>query len=136
MRQAFALLALALVACGDGGPTAPRRPARTQIHFNTFHVEARSVTHTDFTVREAGTLIVVVDWTFGTNQIFTSLSTPSCDIYRGGIGCGSFFAQNTNGTKPAEFRYSSAIIGQSYRVYIANMGAQADSGVINVYQER
>jgi len=136
MRRFATFALLFLTACGSDRPTAPSGPQRTQIHANNFRVDPRSITHTDFTAPQGGTLVVVVDWTLPSNRILTSLSTPSCDLYNGGTGCGSFFAQNLQGTKPAEFRYGGAIAGQAYRVYIANDGTQTDNGVINVYLER
>ena len=130
MRLGLVLLAVALTACG--GPTGPER---TLIHFNNFRVGPRDLTYTDFTPAQSGTLIVVVDWTFPSNSMITALSTPSCDFFTGGHGCGSFFAQS-RGRKPAEFRYAGTIAGQAYRTWVANEGAQPDSGVINVYLER
>ena len=84
---------------------------------------------TDFTV-PAGTLEITVDWASATDDLDLVLSNPACDTLGFAAGLCKVLASERTNVKPA--RITMATTATSYRLFVVNMGPQAESGTITV----
>jgi hypothetical protein len=84
---------------------------------------------TDFTVPD-GTLQVTVDWGAATDDLDIVLSNPACDALSLVAGLCKVLASEKTNVKPE--RITMATTATSYRLFVINMGPQAESGTVAV----
>jgi len=84
---------------------------------------------TDFTVPD-GTLQITVDWSSATDDLDIVLSNPACDIVAFASGLCKVLASERTNVKPEHI--SMATTATSYRLFVVNMGPQAESGTVTV----
>jgi hypothetical protein len=84
---------------------------------------------TDFTVPD-GTLQITVDWGAATDDLDIVLSNPACDALSLAAGLCKILASEKTNVKPE--RITMATTATSYRLFVVNMGPQAESGTVTV----
>ena len=145
-----ALLAV-LPACGrdDGDGMTPStlapEPTRTQIAGGTFNVvgtpEANrngflvDIAAGPVPVPGAGTLEIVADWTFASNDLDILLYSGSCNALQAARGECPIVSRTTGATTKPE-RLSMGVPAGNYSVGFANFGLTADSGNFQVFLTR
>jgi len=84
----------------------------------------------DFSVPEAGTLHITVDWTSAADDIDLVLSNPACDAIALVAGTCKVFAREESNLKPAQLTLPTTATG--YRLFVVNRGPSDESGTIVV----
>jgi hypothetical protein len=118
--------------CG-GSSSNPLGPRLENVvvfrHEATFNELARfAVFVSDFTVPEAGSLHITVDWTSSTNDIDLVLSNPACDAVALAAGLCKVLGTEESNKKPAEL---TLVTGPtSYRLIVVNRGPAVESGTV------
>jgi hypothetical protein len=150
-----AALALAAVmpACGGGGggttpstlPPAPQ-PTRTQIQSGGFSVvgtdEAQrngfnaDVAVAPVNISAAGTVEIVADWTFASNDVDVFWFAGSCSPAQAVRGqCTVIAAEQSSTLKPERLTLTNVAAG-SYTVGFANFGRTTESGNYQIFLTR
>jgi hypothetical protein len=129
-----AVLALAVSAPGCGGSSPNFPPTFTtstvfESEVPFANLQRFQVVTTDFTV-PAGTLQITVDWTSVTDDIDIVLSNPACDALAFAAGVCKVLGSDRTNVKPA--RVSMPTTATAYRLFVINMGPQAESGTVVV----
>lgn len=149
----IAALALAAVlpACGGGGGTTPSalppapQPTRTLIGNFNFQVLGvpdanRAGLSRDFflqqlTLNQSGTLEIIADWTFASNDIDIVLFSGTCTPAQiTGPGCTVVDATTSVTTKPE--RLTRSVTAGAFTIGITNFGNTNESGVGQVFLTR
>ena len=155
-RGIAAALALMVVLPGCGGgsgggggntnaPTAPAAPVRTLIGNFNFTVlgvpEAnragfsRDVFLQGLTLNESGSLEIVADWTFASNDIDIVLYSGNCTpALITSTGCNVVDATTSVSAKPE--RLTRSVSAGAYTIGITNFGNSNESGVGQVFLTR
>ena len=154
-RGAVAALALMVVlpACGGGGggggntnaPSTPAAPVRSLIGNFNFTVvgvpeaNRNGITRDYFlqqlTINESGTLEVVADWTFASNDIDVELFRGNCTpALITSTGC-PLIAGTTSVTAKPE-RLTTSVTPGAYTIGVTNYGSSNESGVGQVFLTR
>ena len=156
-RRPVAVAALALTAilpaCGGGGggttpttvPPAPQ-PVRTQIAGGSFTVASRpdanragfdvDIAVAPFSVAGAGTLELVADWTFASNDVDIIVYSATCTSNQAVRGqCPVANRTTSTTTKPERITISGVPAG-NFAVGFANYGNSAESGNFQVFLTR
>jgi hypothetical protein len=145
-------LAAILPACGGGGggnsptttPPAPQ-PTRTLIGNVSFQVLGvpdanrlgltRDTGLAALTINESGTLEVIADWTFASNDVDIQLFRGSCtQQLLTTVGC-TLITQTTSVTLKPE-RLTTSITAGTYTLGFTNYGNTSESGVGQVFLTR
>jgi hypothetical protein len=84
----------------------------------------------DFSIPEAGTLHITVDWTSAADDIDLVLSNPACDAIALAAGVCKVFATEQSNLKPAQLELPTTPTG--YRLFVFNRGPSNESGTIVV----
>ena len=157
-RGAAAALALMVVlpGCGGGGssggggntnaPTTPAAPVRTQIAGGNFTVAsvpdanragfAVDIAVGPISLAGAGTLEVVADWTFASNDIDIIVYSAPCTSQQAVRGqCPIANRTVSTTTKPERLTITGAPAG-NFAVGFANYGNSAESGNYQVFLTR
>lgn len=157
MLAAALALAAILPACGGGSsgggnspttlPPAPQ-PVRTQIAGGNFTLAgtdqlagARLGFLVDFgttpiSVSGAGTLEIVADWTFASNDVDVLLYNGSCSSLQAALGqCPVANRTTSTTTKPERLTITGVPAG-NYSVGFANYGRTSESGNFQVFLTR
>lgn len=141
--------ALLLAACGGRAADSPNDPtspmpalARGVLLQQGFALDPAKVTYLDFEVPPYHTLGITVDWTFASNNVIVALTSSECpDIttaVRGGClartasWAPTFPPANLERRKPRVLTYNSINVTVPARLWIANGGATAESGVVEI----
>ena len=157
-RAVAAALALVLVlpGCGGGGnsggggngpttPAAPPAPVRTLIGNFNFTVSgvpeanraglARDFFLQQLTLNESGSLELIADWTFASNDIDIVLFSGNCTpALLTSTGCSVVDATTSVSAKPE--RLTRSVSAGSYTIGITNFGNSNESGVGQVFLTR
>jgi hypothetical protein len=153
VAAALALMG-ALSACGGGSSgggggntpsTLPPAPVRTQIGSQGFTVLGtvdanragfeRDEVIAPLTISQAGTLEIVADWTFASNDVDIHLYSGTCTFQQlTTSGCSIIARADSVSNKPE--RLTVAIQPGNYSVGIANFGRTNESGVMQAFLTR
>ena len=146
-------LAAVLPACGGGGgggnsptPVAPApQPVRSLVgnfNFSVLGTTAanragltRDVALVSLTLGESGTLEIIADWTFASNDIDILLYSGTCTPTQVVAGACSVIDATTSVTAKPERLTRSATAG-TYTIGIMNFGRTDESGVGQVFLTR
>jgi hypothetical protein len=140
-HRAFAAAVLAAVGvsgCGGGGvpggpsspvPTPPPPPVTNVLSEGSSALGASTVAPVVFTTESAGTLEVIVDWTFAANDvdIFLARGSSPCTLETfNDRTCGFVATEESMTMKPERLRTTSLAAG-TYSLYVANFGDVEES---------
>lgn len=154
MWMAVVVMAAILPACGGGGGgsnsptpvTQPPAPVRTLIGSSSFTVVGtidanragfeRDEAHAALVLNQSGTLEIIADWTFASNDVDIVLYNGTCTFQLvTTVGC-PIAARTTSATqKPERLTVTNAAAG-SYTVGITNYGRTNESGNFQVFLTR
>jgi hypothetical protein len=124
-------MGLALTACsGDRNLLAPVVDTVFRYDQQFTGLERFRTFVADFSVPEAGTLHITVDWTSPADDIDLVLSNPACDAIALAAGACKVFAREQSNLKPAQITLPTTATG--YRLFVVNRGPSDESGAIVV----
>ena len=126
-------VAAGTAGCGNGGAANFPPKVTTSLVFESeipfTDLERFRTLTTDFTV-PAGTLQITVDWASATDDLDLVLSNPACDALAFAAGLCKILASERTNVKPA--RVTMTTTATAYRLFVVNMGPQAESGTVTV----
>jgi hypothetical protein len=133
------LLGLGVAGCGGSSPTQVPTPVPTPITttlppISFSNVDVTGVFSTDVNVTVNGSMTVIADWTFSTNDVDIYVTDLSCNNTEARLVrqfCTLLGKADTYGVKPK--RLTMNVTPAPYRVWIANFGpAAAESGTLQI----
>jgi hypothetical protein len=136
-----ASLALAAGSAGCGSSSVANFPPKviTSVVYESSvpfaDLQRFQVVANDFTV-PAGNLQITVDWSSPTDDLDIVLSNPACDTLAFAAGVCKVLGSERTNVKPE--RLSMTTTATAYRLFVVNLGPQAESGtvVVRVTQAR
>ena len=153
MWMATLALAAVLPACGGGGGgsnnptpvTQPPAPVRTLIGTSSFTVLGvddanragfeRDEAVAALQINQAGTLEIIADWTFASNDVDIHLYSGNCTFQiLTTSGCTRIARADSISNKPERLTFNAT--AGSYSVGIANFGRTNESGNFQVFLTR
>lgn len=147
-------LAAFLPACGGGGGgsnnptpvTQPPAPVRTSLGTQGFSVLGtdaanragfeRDEVHAPLVLTQSGSLEIIVDWTFASNDVDINLYSGTCTFQLlTTSGCTRIANADSVTQKPERLNVANLAAG-SYTVGVTNFGRSNESGVIQAFLTR
>jgi hypothetical protein len=151
--MAVMAMAAILPACGGGSggsnnptPVAPSAPVRTSLgstNFSVLGIDAanragfeRDEVHAPLVLAQSGTLEIIVDWTFASNDVDINLYTGTCNFQLlTTVGCPVLAKADSISNKPERLTVTNMAAG-TYTVGVTNFGRTNESGVIQAFLTR
>jgi hypothetical protein len=101
-----------------------------------FRLEHGSATTIDFQASDRGVLFATVDWTHASNNVVAVLADQGCASVNlalaGNCDQGLTFSEPSTCTAKPRILTASIAAGRPVRLYVANAGASAESGRVEV----